>query len=431
MSKIWEQYKLRVRQNCLGDFTRPDGLEYWRNKLFAIIITYLLPLGLIILLASSVVVYALNIQSLFIAYFSFGVAISVISLYSGLSITVRKYLFLTLIYVVAAILIFHMGVLGAGLTYLFGVTVFALLILPPKAGVVTIFVNIGICLFQAILIHQQIADYPLRENYQVASWLAISFNSVLLSIVAVIFIPMLFSGLQYTIESQRELKQNLIIHKDELEGSLSEKDTLLAEIHHRVKNNLAVVSGMLQLQSFKETDEQMRKKLLDSTLRIKSMANIHEQLYRSHSFSNMAFDAGLRNLTQTIFETLDSGTTINTDFELDPIQLNINQAVPCSLIVNEVLTNTIKHAFGPMEEGLVSIHLTKDHGQLHLKITDNGDGFPDDLNRAENNSLGMELIDTLAIQLEADYTYENRENAKGTIFELKFKISDSPGSSAT
>lgn len=431
MAKFWERYKLRVRENCMGDYTRPDGLDYWRNKLFANIITYLLPLGIAVLIPSTVIVYILGITSLAIAYIFFGIAITLITLYSSLGITNRKYLFLLLIYTVAAFLIFYMDIYGAGLTYLFGATVFALLILPTKAGVFTIFINIAICGIQAFLIHYQIIEYTLRDNYEVASWLSISANSILLSIVAVIFMPMLFSGLQETIESQRELKQNLLIHKHELEGSLSEKDTLLAEIHHRVKNNLAVVSGMLQIQAYKETDEQVQKKLFDSTLRIKSMASIHEQLYQSHSFSNMAFDAGLKNLVNTILETMDDGKNIDTKFNLEPILLNINQAVPCSLIVNEVITNSIKHAFNQGNKGLITLNLKKRDGNLHLQITDNGLGFSKGLEDKEQNSLGMELIKTLALQLEAEYKYESAATEAGTIFEIEFQMSDSPGSSGT
>lgn len=428
MAKFWEQYKLRVRRNCMGEYTRPDGLDYLRNKLFATIIIYLFPLGIIVLIPSAIIVYALKIPVLSLAYVFFGIAITVISLYSNLKVSHRKYLFLLLIYTVATILIFFMDIYGAGLTYLFGATVFALLILPTKAGVLTIFVNVGICLFQAYLIHAGLAEYILRDSYEVASWLSISANSILLSIVAVVFMPMLFSGLQETIDSQTKLKKNLLVHRDELESSLSEKETLLAEIHHRVKNNLAVISGMLQLQSYKETDEQLQKKLLDSTLRIKSMANIHEQLYQSNSFSNMDFNDGLKNLVQTIMDTLDNTNNIETVFNLDPIKLNINQAVPCCLIVNEVLTNSIKHAFNQTDKGLITVTLKKSDKQLHLQIEDDGVGLPDNEDKKETSSLGMELISTLAYQLEAEYSYTSGESGKGALFEIRFNISDSPGS---
>ncbi len=427
MAKLWENYKLRVRENCMGSLTRSDGLDYWRNKLFSTIIIYLFPLGLAVLIPSAFVVFALDIHSLTVAYIFFGLAITTISLYSGLRIDQRKYLFLTLIYSVSAILIFFMGELGAGLTYLFGATVFSLLILPTKAGVLTIFINIFICAVQAYLIDNRLVDYPLRESYQVASWLAISANSILLSIVAVIFMPMLFSGLQETIESQQDLKQNLLVHQGELETNLKEKNTLLAEIHHRVKNNLAVISGMLQMQSFKEADERIQKKLMDSTLRIKSMANIHEQLYQSNSFSNMNFDSGLKNLVHTILETMDNDSKINTEFNLEPINLNLNQAVPCCLIVNEVLTNSIKHAFPNGQQGQVSIQLHKHDQQIILQIEDNGVGFTRETEHDNDDSLGMVLIQSLALQLEAEYEYKSRNPEPGVLFRLSFSQSDVNG----
>jgi len=116
MFEFWDKYNLRVRQNCMGDFTRMDGLLYWRNRLFASIVVYLFPLGILILLPSAFVVYSLSLPALTTAYFLFGVAISLISLYSGFELNKRKYLFITLVYTVAAVLIFYMGEHGAGLT---------------------------------------------------------------------------------------------------------------------------------------------------------------------------------------------------------------------------------------------------------------------------------------------------------------------------
>lgn len=425
MVKFWESYKIRVRSNIFGDTSKSDGIDYWRNKLFATILIYLFPFGLLTLIPSAIIVYVLGIKTLAISYTLFGIAIAVITLYRRLNLNFRKFLFLFLLYSVSFILIFFMGHHGAGLTYLFGVTVFSLLILPTYAGVLTIFINIFICLLHAYFIYAGLADYPLRENYQVASWLSISANSVLLSTVAVIFMPMLFKGLQKTIETQVHLKKKLTIHKDELEASLSEKETLLAEIHHRVKNNLAVVSGMLQIQSFKETDEEIQKKLLDSTMRIKSMASIHEQLYQSRSFSKMDFQTGLKNLICTIIDSMSDGHSIQTEFDLESIQLNINQAVPCSLIVNEVITNSLKHAFNGKNKGLISVSLKKHGPTLHLRITDDGSGFTNNTDTELRNSLGFELIQTLTQQLDGDYEYTSRKNGSGAYFDLKFDITDS------
>jgi len=421
MSKLWEKYNLRVRQNCMGDFTRIDGLQYWRNRLFASIVVYLFPLGILILIPSAFVVYSLSLPALTAAYFLFGVAISLISLYGGFELNQRKYLFLTLIYTVAAVLIFFMGEHGAGLTYLFGATIFALLILPTKAGILTIYINVAVCLIHAALIHYQMVDYPLRESYQIASWLAISANSILLSIVSVIFLPMLFRGLQETIESQQNLKHNLILHQRELEESLEEKETLLSEIHHRVKNNLAVISGMLHIQSFNESDKQVQEKLLNSTLRVKSMANIHEQLYQSKNFSKMEFDESLKKLVDTILTTIDLTKKVDVQYDLDTVHLNISQAVPCSLIVNEVVTNCLKHAFNDQDTGKINFSLKKSGDEVIFKIVDNGVGFTGTFDDAKSGSIGLELIQTLTKQLEGEYVYKSIPEGKGTLFEVSFR----------
>ena len=405
----------------MGDFTRMDGLLYWRNRLFASIVVYLFPLGILILLPSAFVVYSLSLPALTTAYFLFGVAISLISLYSGFELNQRKYLFITLVYTVAAVLIFYMGEHGAGLTYLFGATIFALLILPTKAGILTIYINVAVCLIHAALIHYQIVDYPLRDSYQVASWLAISANSILLSVVSVIFLPMLFRGLQETIESQQNLKQNLIRHQHELEESLEEKETLLSEIHHRVKNNLAVISGMLHIQSFNESDKDIQEKLLNSTLRVKSMANIHEQLYQSKNFSKMEFDEGVKKLVDTILSTINHSKKVDVHYDLDKIHLNINQAVPCSLIVNEVVTNCLKHAFNDQGTGEIEISLKKSGDKVNFIISDNGVGFSDPVDKANSGSIGLELIQTLTKQLEGEYFYKPLPEGGGTIFELSFR----------
>ena len=148
------------------------------------------------------------------------------------------------------------------------------------------------------------------------------------------------------------------------------------------------------------------------------MANIHEQLYQSHSFSNLSFDQGLQTLVRTILDTMDHNLGIQTTFELEPIELNIKQAIPCSLIVNEVITNSLKHAFSNQSDPKIAISLSNNAGNIFMQIKDNGSGFKE--KQTGRTSLGMELISTLALQLDADYKYESRKDDSGTVFELKF-----------
>lgn len=217
-----------------------------------------------------------------------------------------------------------------------------------------------------------------------------------------------------------------IKHKEkELRKSLKEKETLLAEIHHRVKNNLAVVSGMMQLQVYEESDSGFRSKLLDSVTRIQSMASIHEHLYRSGSFSELNFSENLKELIKRIVETVHVSSTIALEFDLKPVQLNVNQAIPCSLIINEVVTNILKYGFVEGEPGTILVSLFNGNGEIRLSIQDNGDGLPENFDSQQSDSLGLHLIRQLSKQLDAEYEYTQRD--EGVEFSLKFEKSDVKG----
>ncbi|WP_428236815.1 PAS domain-containing sensor histidine kinase [Gracilimonas sp.] len=209
-----------------------------------------------------------------------------------------------------------------------------------------------------------------------------------------------------------------------LQESLAEKNTLLSEIHHRVKNNLAVVSGMMQLQAYEADNDSLKEKLYDSVVRIKTMATVHELLYQSQSFSKLEFSDTLTRLVENISETLQTTTNVEVDIDCELIHLNINQAIPASLIVNEVLTNTYKHAFPEKEEGNISFTLSERDKLIRIEITDNGIGFPTDKN-LEQGTLGVHLIDVLSQQIEASYEYVNNKEGNGTSFSMSFKRTDS------
>lgn len=207
--------------------------------------------------------------------------------------------------------------------------------------------------------------------------------------------------------------------------ALKEKETLLSEIHHRVKNNLAVVSGMIQLQISDADNRELTERLQDSIVRIKTMAGIHEQLYQSKSFSELEFADNIRLLIYDIQETMQANTKTQIDFDCEPVQLNINQAIPCSLIVNEVVTNIFKHAFPGRDQGKIGITLSESTNRLHLCINDDGIGLPQNFNDIKSNSLGLNLIDVLSQQLEATYHFNSAE--EGTTFDLRFEKDNQKG----
>ncbi|MGM0546672.1 MAG: PAS domain S-box protein [Bacteroidota bacterium] len=212
----------------------------------------------------------------------------------------------------------------------------------------------------------------------------------------------------------------------EIRESLKEKETLLAEVHHRVKNNLAVVSGMMQLQAYDESNKALKDKLFDSVTRIQTMAAIHELLYQSNSFSNLRLDENIERLIDNIFETFQSKASVSLDLTLEPLPLNVNQAIPCSLIVNEVTTNALKHAFDEEKQGKLTVFLSEKENQINLKISDNGRGLPSDFDKlVEQGSLGFKLIDTLSSQLEG--SYEFKSDGTGTQFSLTFNRAEIKG----
>ena len=211
--------------------------------------------------------------------------------------------------------------------------------------------------------------------------------------------------------------------EDKLKESLNEKETLLSEIHHRVKNNLAIVSGLMQLQAFNTDNEEFAKMLNVSVSRMRSIAGIHEQLYQSKSFSSIDLSESLKRLITEVINTMQIPTKIRQDLDLQSVSLSMDQALPCSLIVNEVITNTLKHAFVESEEGTISVHLSEKNNRVTLEISDDGVGLPEDFDIEKSDSLGMELINTLSEQLGAVISYQ--PDSKGTRFEISFDKSES------
>lgn len=196
----------------------------------------------------------------------------------------------------------------------------------------------------------------------------------------------------------------------QVKKSLKEKEILLAEIHHRVKNNLAVITGLLELQSYSVESETARRTLKDSQMRVNSIALVHEKLYQSESFSEIALDQYFGELTEEIHRSMKQDhLDVDIQLDIDPVQISITQAIPCGLLMNEIITNSFKHAFTGRSEGNISISLKNvcDH-KLKLTIKDDGIGMDEQEERDVKSSLGMTLIKTLARQLGAEFSYENK-----------------------
>ena len=208
--------------------------------------------------------------------------------------------------------------------------------------------------------------------------------------------------------------------EQQIKKSLKEKEILLAEIHHRVKNNLAVITSLLQMQIWETEHEAAETALRDSQLRVQSIALVHEKLYQSENLSYIEFDKYIRDLLQAISSTyMDLHSDISISTDLEKVILNINQAIPCSLLLNELIVNAYKHAFGKNYEGTVNVDLVQQDEMVKLSVRDNGSGIPDNFTfNGNGQSLGMSLIDTLVEQLQGDIKAYNNG---GAVFEIHFK----------
>ena len=208
--------------------------------------------------------------------------------------------------------------------------------------------------------------------------------------------------------AQSKLQDNLKIHAQNLQSSLEEKDTLLKEIHHRVKNNLQIISSLLFLQSCKIKDEENLYIFQESQNRIKSMALVHEKLYQSKELSRINFREYIYNLSEFIYQTYkNQSADIEFEYKLDDIFMPIDDAVPLGLILNELLTNSVKYAFRDFnsenkKKKIIEIKLKKESGQLLFEVSDNGVGLPKDFDIQKSESLGLKLVSNLAQQVQGE-----------------------------
>ena len=202
--------------------------------------------------------------------------------------------------------------------------------------------------------------------------------------------------------------------EERLRQSLEEKKILLSEIHHRVKNNLAVITGLLELQYHNLESEEAKNALRDSQMRVNSMGLIHEKLYQNESLSDIDFGQYISELVGVIVRSHNK-TEDDIKITLDsvPIKLPIKKAVPCGLIINEIVTNSLKHAFPEgHKDPEIRIKMSRENSRATIAISDNGVGLSAPFEELETNSLGTLLIKTLTSQLNADLSVETDEGTK-------------------
>jgi two-component sensor histidine kinase len=204
------------------------------------------------------------------------------------------------------------------------------------------------------------------------------------------------SCIAYDITERKEME-------GQIRGALKEKEVLLQEVHHRVKNNLQVISSMLNLQRRFVSDPGIVQVLEESQNRIATMSFIHESLYRATDFSSIGFSEYLQRLAgnlMTSYARRDCRVELHT--ELEPVFLNLDQAIPCGLIVNELLSNAMKYAFVGRAAGAVTLRVGQEAGRVQIEVRDDGVGLPEGFDAKTHDSLGMYLVQALTEQLDGE-----------------------------
>jgi two-component sensor histidine kinase len=230
------------------------------------------------------------------------------------------------------------------------------------------------------------------------------------------------SSFYYVYSSKKKRKEiqkmNLEISNQNkvIQDSLSEKEILLKEIHHRVKNNLQIISGILELQKLNITDPNIKLVFQEGQARIQSIALVHKTLYQSENFSSVYFHDYLTELVSAIENTYKRSTLkVDSFINAEGIELGINTAIPLSLIINEIVTNCFKHAFRGRKNGNLFIRLIKSNGSYILTIEDDGNGLSKNFNLLSLKSVGFDLIQGLTKQIGGTFEWQSENGTRITI----------------
>ena len=237
-------------------------------------------------------------------------------------------------------------------------------------------------------------------------------------IVLVVFMAILFVANGLYLRKSNKVKQL----NSGLETKLQEKETLLKEVHHRVKNNLQTVSSLLSLQSRTVADPKIEAIIKGSQHRVVSMSMVHEMLYKRDDYtSKIALEPYVKELCEYLIRSVKGNdNNISTDLDIGDYKLSVDTVIPLGLIINETITNALKYGIPDTNEGEIKIHLSKKGANSYeMYLGDNGIGFPEDINPKTTNSLGLKLIHNLARQLRGTITRD--EKSQGTYYQIIFE----------
>lgn len=255
------------------------------------------------------------------------------------------------------------------------------------------------------------------EAFEIITWTSIG----LILVTGYAAIYLLHSWNSNLREQVGERTADLVKSREELKVSLKEKDILFKEIQHRVKNNLAQVHGLLELQETMSEDMQVAELLKISKSRIRTMSLAHEALYNNENFSKISLKDYIENIAEVTHRSFrDNNKVIKLSYEIEDLHLDMAKAIPLGLMISEILINAHKHAFNEKKEGNIKIYTTMNDENMSLHISDNGSGLPSDIDLRKSNSLGMTLVNNFSDQLKANLQIDS--DANGTRFEFSIPL---------
>ncbi|MDO9528316.1 MAG: histidine kinase dimerization/phosphoacceptor domain -containing protein [Syntrophales bacterium] len=226
--------------------------------------------------------------------------------------------------------------------------------------------------------------------------------------------------------TSERLRQEIIEHKlsqEQIEISLREKEVMLREIHHRVKNNLQVISSLLDMSSLRIRDKRANDLITDTRSKIHSMAIIHSQLYQSEKFDRIEMEKHISELVSFLSRVNNSTKMITPVVNASGVYLSIDQALPCALVLSELISNAFKHAFEDKQKGVIEIFMEESaENMIIIRVKDDGIGIPDEIDIHETDSMGMKLVRNIVQkQLKGEIRIERNRN-RGTEFIIEFKL---------
>ncbi|MTI21967.1 tetratricopeptide repeat protein [Fulvivirga sp. RKSG066] len=262
----------------------------------------------------------------------------------------------------------------------------------------------------------------LEQESKIATLLADQKSTQIKYSAGLVVLLVILAFVFYRRAQHKQKTNKLLFAKNtEIAQQNIEKETLLKEIHHRVKNNLQVISSLLSMQTRGSKDVKVIDAVRESQSRVKTMALIHEKLYINDSLSRINMTEYMRQLSEFLVQTYHSDKDIDLVIETEDILLDIDTAIPLGLITNELLSNALKYAFQDMKEGTIKLSLRKEEpGKYRLVVSDTGKGLVDDYDIANSKSLGLKLVNTLTRQLQG---HLNIISQPGATFSISFKES--------